>query len=277
MTTMNRMCASLLVGAMCSAYGCISGPLPEEGFERSDLPIPAEEQPEEVGAATSALGAPVLITPVIFVPSDQNYPSAQIGTIDAALNDVQVWYRTRLGNGRLRFDVRRTVYGSLTAAAYLTNDTIWTQGPAEIQSALGFSPWTSGHIVLLMGVGLQGWAGGAGNSGTSGFAVVGLESLINNTACAGNWWCTPTIWRGTVIHELGHAFMLPHSAAPSIMDSHVDYQHKQLLSTGAWPEQSTIRSYGFFELTLGSGQSNWTPCSSDEQCMTCLLTKQRLS
>jgi hypothetical protein len=262
---------ALFTSIACAASGCAVDSLPDEPFEHTDLPIPAEAQAEaqidDVSLAISAQATPVLITPVVFVPGDQSYPSGQIGAIDTALNDIQVWYRTRLGNGRLRFDTRRTVYGSLTAAQYLTNNTIWSHGPAEIQNALGFSPWTPGHIVLLMGVGLQGWAGGSG-TGTSGYAVVGLESLINNPACAGNWWCTPTMWRGTAIHELGHALTLPHSAAPSIMAWHGDYQDKMLLNTGAWPEQNTIRSYGFFALTLGAGQSNWTSCSSDAQCST---------
>jgi hypothetical protein len=242
---------------------------PSLAFEQTDLPVPVEARvaPAAQGAE-GALAVNVVITPVIFVPRDQATPTpAQQASIAGALGDLQVWYRTRLGNGRLNIEGTRIVGGALTAAQYLTNNTIWSNGPAELQAALGFSPWTSGHIVLLMGVGLQGWAGGSGG-GTSGFAVVGLESLINTPACAGNWWCTPTFWRGTAIHELGHALTLPHSAFPSIMDFHGDYQIKTLLNTGAWPEQNMIRTWGFFIRTLGAGQANWTSCTSDEQCLT---------
>lgn len=246
---------SLLFVAACSVA-------PERAIEEAQV-----EPPPEVAISSSGVTAPVVITPVIFVPRDQAFPTAQAAIIDGAVNDLQVWYRTRLGNGSLRFEGRRTVNGALTAAEYIQNNTVWNNAPAEIQAQLGFSPWSSGHVVLLMGVGLQGWAGGAG-TGTSGFAVLGLESLINTPACTPNWWCTPAFWLGTAIHELGHALTLPHSAAPSIMDFHGDVLEKQLLNTAAWPEKNTLRNHGAFQLTLGAGQADWSACTSDQQCST---------
>jgi hypothetical protein len=239
--------------------------------ERENLPIPSLDQVGAIMRAnSSAITDDVVyaITPVIFVPSDQSYPNAsQIADINDAINDAKIWYRTRLGNGQLKFDSIRRVDGELTANEYNTNDTIWTQGATEIKNVLGFSPWTEGHIVIAMGVGLQGWAGGAG-TGNSGYAVLGLESLIDNSACAGIWWCTPEVWRGTFIHELGHALTLHHSEGLSIMNSHTNYLTKTLLNTGDWPEQNQVRASPFFQLLLGAGKGNWESCTLDTECLT---------
>jgi hypothetical protein len=227
-----------------------------------------EERPGLV--VPPSIGSPptAVITPVIFVPRDRAYPTAaMLAAIEAAVQDVQVWYRTRLGNGMLRFGSIQRVDGSLTAAQYLASDAIWTSGPAEIEAALGFGPWTPGHLVMVLGVGLDGWAGGGGN-GSAGQAVLGLDPLIDPAACAGAWWCDASTWRGTAIHELGHALTLVHSTLPSIMQFNGNPLAKTLLNTGAWPEANTIRSLPFFERTLGSGSPNWTACSADADCLT---------
>ena len=69
------------------------------------------------------------------------------------------------------------------------------------------------HSAVVFGVGLLGWAGGSGN-GSSGLAVVGVESLIRQGDCFGEVWCSADIWRGTVIHEMGHSLTLPHNPHP---------------------------------------------------------------
>src|SRR6187549_858453 len=125
-----------------SVLGCATEPSPSLPFEKIDLPIPvevlaaaAESASAQVAASEAALAVNVVITPVIFVPRDQSTPSAaQLSSIASALSDLQVWYRTRLGNGRLQIEATRTVAGALTAAQYLASDTIWSQGPAELQA-----------------------------------------------------------------------------------------------------------------------------------------------
>ncbi len=191
-----------------------------------------------------AMGAPSpgTITPVIFVPTDHGLSDAEIGSIESALDDVEAWYDAQLGDMHLRFGATQIVRGTHDSRWYLAEDRIWSHGPDELRNALGFSPWEDGHVVLLMGRGMLGWAGGAGNA-NAGYAVVGLESLVDNAACSPEWWCNPDMWRGTTIHELGHALTLPHSEPPSIMDFHGDWRNKVLLDE----EIDTVRSLRFAE------------------------------
>jgi hypothetical protein len=244
--------------------------LPGEGGKGSRLEDDHLEARDPLGSPTSGS-----ITPVLFVPTDKSVSSSDIQAVEAGLCDLEAWYERELGDKSLRLTPLAVVDGQQAASYYLskeagqTSDRIWTHGPAELEAALGFSPWDSGHIVLLIGAGLLGWAGGAGN-GSAGYAVLGLDSLTNTSACSSEWWCNPTVWRGTAIHELGHALTLPHSAPPSIMDFHGDYLSKVLLDSSTWPEKSTVRGLPFAE-DLGSdaglcGQANWTPCSDDSQC-----------
>ena len=219
-------------------------------------PVSAHISPGDGGPATNT------ITPVLFIPSDEQVEEATIDALKVGLADLEDWYQRELGDRRLRVGALAIVDGKHGSAHYLEDNRIWSEGPGELAEALGYSPWQEGHIVLLVGAGLMGWAGGSGN-GSAGFAVLGLESLTGSERCAEHWWCTPTVWRGTAIHELGHALTLPHSEHPSIMSFHGDYLDKALIETEQWPEKSTVGALPFVEYLDG------TPVVPDPEPATC--------
>jgi hypothetical protein len=179
-----------------------------------------------------------IVTPAILVPSDETITAEQVAQVEAGLKLVAAWYRQRLDR-ELNIASLAVVHGQKTSAEY-REGAIWSEAPSEIASAVGHAPWSAGYIELVLGRGAEGWAGGSGTA-DRGRAAVGLESLIDTARCAGEWWCTPEVWVGTVIHELGHALTLPHSTGNSIMRSHVSYASKVLLDTPEFPERTTVR------------------------------------
>jgi len=243
------------LGCAISIVACSSPASPDENAGGDNYPV--EPVVTAQGSGT--------ITPVLFVPTDRSVNPLDISSVEAGLADVRSWYETQLVSARLRMDKLEVVQGSHESSYYIDSDRIWNDGPAEVESSLGFGPWSSGHIVLLVGAGLLGWAGGAG-TGNAGYAVLGLESLTNNAACASEWWCNPDMWRGTAIHELGHALTLVHSVNPSIMAFHGDYQNRVLLDTATWPEKTKVRALPFVDLLGGS--ANWAPCQTDADCLS---------
>ncbi len=290
--------ASAPLVTLALVLGCSTGDGETRRLDDDQL-----ELPDGLPGPMHAMG-PGEITPVLFVPTDQSVGTAEIDAVRAGLADVWAWYDRELSRSLLVGDLV-IVYGDHDAAYYREDDGIWVYGPDELAAELGFSPWDPGHVVLLVGAGLEGWAGGSGNGG-SGFAALGLESLAHTEVCAGQWWCNPDMWRGTAIHELGHALTLEHSVEPSIMSFHGDYLNKVLLDTADWPERTTVRGLPFVRQVGGkpddhgmdggessgdadSGEAgdssggtsddggmmgtagwkpDWEPCGSDGECIS---------
>ncbi len=214
-----------------------------------------------------------VITPVLLVPNDRAVDQSRIDAVNGGLDDLRAWYQTQLGTHRLEMGGLQVLDGDRSAAEYREDNGIWNVGPDELRGKLGYSPWDEGHVVLVIGAGLRGWAGGGANDGgTAGFAAIGLESLTDPADCEPGadppWWCTPTVWRGSAIHELGHALTLPHSEAPSIMLDHTDYTNRTLLDA----EKQKLRAGNFTRALDGGGgepppsNNDWSACGSDGDC-----------
>lgn len=122
-----------------------------------------------------------------------------------------------------------------------------------------------GRILMIFWVGSYGFAQGGG-----GFAVVGdwtidgiagkYEKGIYSSGCQDSAnsavFCRKNATVGTVAHELGHAFGLPHpnlndtNWCLSVMGCGWDFPANQLLNTSINPEKSILLSNPFFQVKV---------------------------
>ncbi|HKI00806.1 MAG TPA: hypothetical protein VKK31_02385 [Thermoanaerobaculia bacterium] len=235
-------------------------------ISRSILPILALT----VGLVTSAQAGAVTsrVAPVLYMPAGATQYAGPEGEalldyhasgVSRGLANVARWYARELPNDLALWDDLIVFRGNYTAAQCLAD-----MGPCigDTATSLGLDPWAPGNVrqkLLIVGAGFLGWAGGTGNTAGQGYAVVGMESLMDTPKCAGNWWCTPEIWHGTVAHELGHTFSLPHSSDPnSIMNFHGDWINKHF--TGSEP--ATVQS----DPATEPKRTNWSYCEIDFEC-----------
>lgn len=211
--------------------------------------------------AGPALAQTSLVRPVYYVPTDKAYSVYDFHDVQCGLGNTRRWYARELPNDTVEFAPMIRYDGAYTSSHCIANmgDCI-----ADITAGTGIDPWDSDSTrnkLLVIGRGFLGWAGGTGDTAGRGYAVVGAESLTAQGECAGNWWCTEEIWNGTVAHELGHTFSLPHSSDDaSIMKFHGDYKNKGLTGTepGLVESDPASRAKG----------TNWTACENDYDCQS---------
>jgi len=215
----------------------------------------------QVICVPAALAVTSIVKPVFYVPTDKSYYFYDFHNVQCGLRNVQRWYSRELPNDNVAFDNLLLYYGNYTSQQCIDN---MGQCIEDTKNGTGIDPWDSDDTrnkLLIIGRGFLGWAGGTGDNQGRGYAVAGAESLVAQGECAGNWWCTEEYWNGTVIHELGHAFSLPHNSDPdSIMNSHGDYKNKHL--TGSHP--AIVES----DPATRTKDPNWTRCENDYQCAT---------
>jgi Putative peptidase family len=209
------------------------------------------------------------IVPIFYIPAASAQYNGTAGNallqshrngIVAGLSKVADWYSRELPNKNLKAIGLITYRGKYTAAQCSANMDLCVYN--DVATTLNLDPWSplnNRQKLLIIGAGFMGWAGGVGNIQGQGYAVVGMESLMDLPKCAGNWWCTPDYWYGTVAHELGHAYSLPHSTdLNSIMNFHGDWINKHF--TGAEP--ALVES----DPATQAKNVNWTSCSIDFAC-----------
>jgi hypothetical protein len=244
---MHRLC---FVAAMTLVAAC--GPAEEEGAVSEDA------------LRSSAYRG--YVVPILLVPSDRTISNADYEKLKANWRQyVLRWYDNQLGSYRIRDAPWLRIDAPRTARYY--RDNIWGEVGDLVRDHHGIDIERTG--VVIFGVGLRGWAGGNASGGTGasrgGRAIFGTESLLDRSDCPLNsetdWWCRPGMWRGTVIHEIGHMLGVgPHSIAPSIMEFHDDFKGRTLLSGWYFPEKENIQSSSlvYFDSAKVAGtECNW--------------------
>lgn len=227
------------------------------------LPLP--EGAKGAGGDFSSQAITSKVYPIILVPAGSTLTAVQQATVRQAMGSIRRWYNRELQTKNVKWEDLQVMAGDQTAAHYLTNNNVWAEMPGELQAKLGWNPWDAStdqrRIALIIGRDLLGWAGGNGYPDGRGLAIIGMESLVETSRCSTEWWCTPTFWHGTAIHELGHGFSLPHDTdGNSIMSFHSDYQNKHFVRAHA----STVEASPATKLKL----ANWEACGGDYQCAT---------
>jgi hypothetical protein len=195
--------------------------------------------------APTAPPDPPHVVPVYYIPSDLSFTREALALQVRAVNDVRDWYARRLGGVTFHHDpivVQRSRHAFAELAA---NDfQNWWPLPDSEYVAYGM-PWNrqSGIKLLVLARGGGAWAGADSENGgidsiaqagrvpkgaLGGLAVIGDSSTSGVLAgvCpregpsshhkptgGTTWWCNWNTYRGTIAHELGHTWGLPHPDA----------------------------------------------------------------
>jgi hypothetical protein len=182
---------------------------------------------------------PPRVVPVVLLPADYRYDARRLPFSITAVDDVRAWYGRALDGVTFVAEplvVRRSRH-TFAELADSNFQAWWPLLQAEF-AGLGRAWNDSSDIkVLLLVHGAGAWAGADSENGglrtraeagrvpagsLGGFVVIG-DSAVGGLlagACPTDgrergtaWWCNWDTYRGTIAHELGHTFGLPHPDA----------------------------------------------------------------
>ena len=184
------------------------------------------------------------VQPVLYLPADEPFSAERLALQVQAVRDAQAWYAERL-NGITFFAQPLIVQRSAHAFAALAGNDFQNWWPLPAAEFAGWGmPWNDSSRIklLILAQGAGAWAGADSENGgilaeaeagnvsaghLGGLAVVGDSSIGGILAgicpregiaswrrpSGDAWWCSWNTYRGTIAHELGHTFGLPHPDA----------------------------------------------------------------
>ena len=192
----------------------------------------------------AAAQEPARVMPIYLVPRDMGFDRAEVAYHVRVLEDVRRWYGEVLG-GRTFVAEPLTVQVSRYTFAQLAADSFQAWWPLLQQEWADYGwSWNrrAKFKLLFLTHGAGAWAGSDSENGGidstadagrvdkgnwGGLAVIGDSSISGvqagvcpetahgkaDSTVATAWWCSGSTYRGTVAHELGHTFGLPHPDA----------------------------------------------------------------
>jgi hypothetical protein len=226
---------------------------------------------------------PYKVNPILFVPKNLTADPLYLPAIDQAMLAVSRWYGRELNCHSFNFISAAEVIGQHDLVYYCPKTISETQC-IQIPGELGADPGdiyrvindlnrqgyriNTGTILMIFWVGGYGYAAGSKWSPSSGYAAVGdwnLEGIsgISDGVSLGQL-CKQTHshcarGHGTIAHELGHAFGLPHPTDDGTQPGDPDYWFETvmwawwnfptvgLIDSDANPEKSILLAHSFFQ------------------------------
>jgi hypothetical protein len=228
------------------------------------------------------------VVPVLFVPKNLQADPSYKNAIDDSLTIVSSWYAGQLAGRTFDYEPVQTVIGTYNLNHYCPKTTVSTQciqvpgqkgaDSGDINNVIGDLA-TKGYsinstvVLLIFWVGGYGYAGGAQVSPSSGVAAVGdwaldgiagkYETGTATSRCSDSpsaaAFCRKTAQLGSIGHELGHAFGLPHPTddgkspddpnfwLTSIMGAFGDFPRVRFIDTPTNPERTKLLQHPFFQ------------------------------
>lgn len=224
--------------------------------------------------------------PIYLVPRDMPVPWEWVPYHAAVVEDVRRWYGRATG-GRTFLPEPLVVQVSRHTFAELSSDNFQAWWPLLQREFADYGYAWNGHAKLKLAFlthGAGAWAGADSENGGidsiadagrvdkgnyGGLAVIGDSSVggvlagvcpesypgKSDSSVATAWWCSGSTYRGTLAHELGHTFGLPHpdafrhgfrcadSTAYTQMQCHWEWRRDALLPY----EVTHLRSLDFFQ------------------------------
>ncbi len=219
--------------------------------------------------SSSAEASGPAVVPIYFYPNDHAPDQRYIDQIAPQTADVQRWYKKQVRKS-FTFGDTITISGDHDSDWYKCSphDCGWAAVWSNLLGVLSNKghPACQGQVLMIFvaapisfsgGASCDDWYSGGPNGGIAMFVETVFDPSLG-TPIPDCWWCTPDAMTGSIAHELGHAFSLPHPEAchtdwPSYCDETVmwawwNYPNVGLLDLVVAPEKTTLTSSPLFEV-----------------------------